>query len=218
LAAVVRLRPPAAGLRTGGEQSARLCFEKCRDFVRGRAHQHSGGAAADWKIAATAKGFVADDEAEDVHHFVEKQLVRGSARWDTSCTVDAAATNRLLLICVCIAAAIDELRKELAEVCGLSPIVRSSGQRGDAGLYAFAACRTGAGSALVAGLCRDVFAGCGRLADCRKRLNVCPLGSGAIAGATLPLDRTFMADELDFASPTRTALTRPAIGISFLNL
>ena len=34
-----------------------------------------------------------------------------------------------------------------------------------------------------------------RLADCRKRLNICPLGSGAVAGATLPLDRALMARE-----------------------
>jgi argininosuccinate lyase len=45
-----------------------------------------------------------------------------------------------------------------------------------------------------------------RLADCRKRLNVCPLGSGAVAGATLPLDRSFMADELDFAAPTANSI------------
>ncbi len=45
-----------------------------------------------------------------------------------------------------------------------------------------------------------------RLADCRKRLNLCPLGSGAVAGATLPLDRVFMAEELDFASPTANSI------------
>src|SRR5208282_5279092 len=45
-----------------------------------------------------------------------------------------------------------------------------------------------------------------RLADCRRRLNVCPLGSGAVAGATLPLDRAFMADELDFAGPTANSV------------
>src|SRR5258706_16221291 len=45
-----------------------------------------------------------------------------------------------------------------------------------------------------------------RLADCRKRLNLCPLGSGAVAGATLPLDRAFMADELDFAGPTANSI------------
>jgi argininosuccinate lyase len=45
-----------------------------------------------------------------------------------------------------------------------------------------------------------------RLADCRKRLNVCPLGSGAVAGATLSLDRPFMAHELEFASPTANSI------------
>ena len=38
----------------------------------------------------------------------------------------------------------------------------------------------------------------GRLADCFQRANVCPLGSGAIAGSTLPLDREFVAKLLGF--------------------
>ena len=37
-----------------------------------------------------------------------------------------------------------------------------------------------------------------RLLDCLVRVNVCPLGSGAIAGSTLPLDREFVARELGF--------------------
>jgi argininosuccinate lyase len=37
-----------------------------------------------------------------------------------------------------------------------------------------------------------------RLRDCRARANVCPLGSGAIAGSTLPLDREFVARKLGF--------------------
>jgi len=37
-----------------------------------------------------------------------------------------------------------------------------------------------------------------RLADCRDRVNVCPLGSGAIAGSTLPLDRELVAKLLGF--------------------
>ncbi len=32
-----------------------------------------------------------------------------------------------------------------------------------------------------------------RLADARRRMNLCPLGSGAVAGATLALDRTIAA-------------------------
>ena len=45
-----------------------------------------------------------------------------------------------------------------------------------------------------------------RLADCRKRLNVSPLGSGAVAGATLPLDRRAMAEELGFDAPTANSI------------
>ncbi len=38
----------------------------------------------------------------------------------------------------------------------------------------------------------------GRFADCAHRANVCPLGSGAIAGSTLPLDRELVATLLGF--------------------
>lgn len=38
----------------------------------------------------------------------------------------------------------------------------------------------------------------GRLGDCLDRVNVCPLGSGAIAGSTLPLDRSLVAKLLGF--------------------
>lgn len=37
-----------------------------------------------------------------------------------------------------------------------------------------------------------------RFADCFSRTNVCPLGSGAIAGSTLPVDREFVAKTLGF--------------------
>jgi len=39
---------------------------------------------------------------------------------------------------------------------------------------------------------------CERLWDCHSRVNICPLGSGAIAGSTLPLDRSLVATLLDF--------------------
>jgi len=45
-----------------------------------------------------------------------------------------------------------------------------------------------------------------RLADCRTRLNVCPLGSGAIAGTILPLNRKAIATELDFDAPTANSI------------
>lgn len=40
----------------------------------------------------------------------------------------------------------------------------------------------------------------GRFSDCLKRVDVLPLGSGALAGTTFPIDRQFVADELGFAA------------------
>jgi len=37
-----------------------------------------------------------------------------------------------------------------------------------------------------------------RFADCRERVNVLPLGSGALAGTTLPIDRAYVARLLEF--------------------
>ena len=45
-----------------------------------------------------------------------------------------------------------------------------------------------------------------RLTDCAKRVNVLPLGSGAIAGSTLPLDREFVRDLLGFARVSENSM------------
>ena len=45
-----------------------------------------------------------------------------------------------------------------------------------------------------------------RLQDCAKRMNYCPLGSGAVAGATLKLDRNIAAGELNFDAPTANSM------------
>ena len=46
----------------------------------------------------------------------------------------------------------------------------------------------------------------GRLADCRRRLNECPLGSAALAGTSFPIDRADTAAALDFDRPTANSL------------
>ena len=45
-----------------------------------------------------------------------------------------------------------------------------------------------------------------RLEDCRKRLDECPLGSGALAGTTYPIDRWETARALGFAAPMSNSL------------
>ncbi len=45
-----------------------------------------------------------------------------------------------------------------------------------------------------------------RLFDIRQRMNLCPLGSGALAGTTYPLDRNMTAELLDFDGPTLNSM------------
>ena len=46
----------------------------------------------------------------------------------------------------------------------------------------------------------------GRLEDCRRRLNQCPLGAAALAGTSFPVDREATAAALGFDGPTRNSL------------
>ncbi|WP_020558332.1 argininosuccinate lyase [Thiofilum flexile] len=45
-----------------------------------------------------------------------------------------------------------------------------------------------------------------RLMDCRKRVNIMPLGAAALAGTTYPIDRDYTAELLGFERPTRNSL------------
>jgi argininosuccinate lyase len=56
--------------------------------------------------------------------------------------------------------------------------------------------------AYVEMLARDT----GRLHDLRHRLNLLPLGAGALAGTTFPIDREWVAEQLGFAGVTRNSL------------
>jgi argininosuccinate lyase len=51
-------------------------------------------------------------------------------------------------------------------------------------------------------LCRDAD----RLEDCRKRADELPMGAGALAGATFPIDRNRLARELGFARVARNSV------------
>jgi argininosuccinate lyase len=158
--------------------------------------------------AAATPAFLEDDEVEDVHHFVEKQLVAligdtGYKLHSGRSRNEQIATDMRLYV----RAAIDRLRGDTAELCMV--FVDRAEQAGDAAMPAYTHLQK-AEPALVAHwllayvemFLRDAE----RLADCRKRMNLCPLGSGAVAGATLALDRAFMADALGFDGPTANSI------------
>ena len=158
--------------------------------------------------AAGEPAFLQDDEAEDVHHFVEKQLVTliGEAGYKLhsgrSRNEQIATDLRLY-----VRATIDQLRQELAELC--SVLTDRAEQGTDTAMPAYTHLQKAepvlVGHWLLAYVemfLRDAE----RLADCRKRVNVCPLGSGAVAGATLSLDRESMADGLGFEGITANSI------------
>lgn len=158
---------------------------------------------------ATASPSSLDDNgAEDVHHFVEKQLVvligeTGYKLHSGRSRNEQIATDLRLYV----RATIDQLRLDVAELCIV--LVDRADQTADAAMPAYTHLQRAepvlVGHWLLAYVemfLRDAE----RLAECRKRLNVCPLGSGAVAGATLPLDRTLMADSLGFDGATPNSI------------
>jgi len=167
-----------------------------------------GGLETIGRQAAASSSFLDDTEAEDVHHFVESQLARliGDAglklHAGRSRNEQIATSLRLY-----VRAAIDQILIDLAALC--SAFVRRAESCEDAAMPSYTHLQR-AEPVLVAHwllayvemFLRDAE----RLADCRKRLNCCPLGSGAVAGATLALDREQMAHDLGFACPAANSM------------
>jgi argininosuccinate lyase len=157
---------------------------------------------------AASPAFLDDPEAEDVHHFVEKQLV--SLIGETGYKLHSGRSRNEQIatdLRLYVRASIDQLRADLAEWLGV--LLDRAQQTGDAAMPAYTHLQRAEPVlvshwllAYVEMFLRDVD----RLADCRKRLNVCPLGSGAVAGTTLALDRRAMAVDLEFDGPTPNSL------------
>jgi argininosuccinate lyase len=151
----------------------------------------------------------ADDPAiEDVHHYVESRLVElaGEAGYKLhsgrSRNEQIATDLRLY-----VRKQIDEVIQLLVEFAG--EFVSRAYAAGENVMPAYTHLQR-AEPVLVAHWLLAYFEmftrDLGRLADCRQRLNECPLGSGALAGTILPLDREAMARQLDFEAPTANSL------------
>jgi argininosuccinate lyase len=151
----------------------------------------------------------ADDPAiEDVHHYVEKRLVEVAGevglKLHTGRSRNEQIATDLRLYVRAQIDAISEMLVELAE-----QFVNQAESAGDAAMPSYTHLQR-AEPVLVAHwllayvemLLRDL----GRLADCRKRLNLCPLGSGAVAGTILPLDGAGIANALEFDAPTANSI------------
>jgi argininosuccinate lyase len=197
-----------------------LPFELEASRAHARALEHAGVLSSE-ELAEIVRGleliaeraqadatFLNDDEAEDVHHFVEKQLA--TLVGDTGYKLHSGRSRNEQIatdLRLYVRGAIDQLQTLLADWLGV--LLARAEKAGDAAMPAYTHLQR-AEPVLVAhwllAYVEMFLRDSERLADCRARVNRCPLGSGAVAGATLPLDRGAMAAELGFDAPTANSL------------
>ncbi len=149
-----------------------------------------------------------DDEAEDIHMFVEAELTArigdvGKKLHTARSRNDQVAVDIRLY-----------LRDEAAEVTGLlkkllAAILKQAGQNRQTVLPGYTHLQraqpvTFAHHLLAYGMmfARDMT----RLRDAVARMNVCPLGSCALAGTTYPTNRQMVAEELGFDGITLNSI------------
>ncbi len=151
---------------------------------------------------------VIDDEYEDIHSFVEatlterigepgKRLHTGRSRND-QVALDMKLYTRDEIV------EIDELIKELLDV--LIDIMEKNTETFMPGFTHLQKAQPITLAHHIGAYFEMFKRDRQRLADIYKRMNYCPLGSGALAGTTYPLDREYTAELLDFYGATLNSM------------
>ena len=201
-----------------------LPFELAASCAHANALEHTGVLSSEElseivtalrKIGQRAESepeFLNDPEAEDVHHFVEKQLaalIGGTGyKLHTGRSRNEQIATDLRLF---VRHSIDRLQSLIADWIEalLSRAESAAGSSSPLAMPAYTHLQP-AEPVLVAhwllAYVEMFLRDASRLGDCRKRANLCPLGSGAVAGATLTLNRQAMAAELGFDAPTANSI------------
>ncbi|HEY2040393.1 MAG TPA: argininosuccinate lyase [Edaphobacter sp.] len=200
----------AAGILTETELQKMIeGLDRIIPFSIEEAAKTAANGSSDLALASHFPGIVAlNPHAEDIHHFVELQLTKlvgdlalklhtGRSR------NEQIATDMRLFV----RDAIDQVLEGL--IAWRESLVLQARAAGNAVMPSYTHLQRAEPVliahwllAYVAMLERDFT----RLMDCRNRLNLCPLGSGAIAGATLALDRNIASEALDFYGPTPNSM------------
>ncbi len=150
----------------------------------------------------------AHPDAEDIHHFVELELIARVGELGQKLHTGRSRNEQIAT----------DLRLYVREQCAgitqslrqwITALLDQAHAAGKAAMPAYTHLQR-AEPVLVAHwllayvemLARDLS----RLGDCATRLDACPLGSGAVAGATLRLQRDIAARELGFSAPTANSM------------
>ena len=186
----------AAGVLTAGEQER---IAEALDAIAQRFHSQGEGHKPESMDLV---------DAEDIHHFVELMLVErvgdlGLKLHTGRSRNEQIATDLRLYIRLRSSGIIANL------AAWAEQLVLRAKKAADAVMPSYTHLQR-AEPVLVAhwllAYVEMIFRDISRLEDCVARLNYCPLGSGAVAGATLGLDRNIAARELAFTAPTANSM------------
>lgn len=174
------------------------------------------GAEAD-KICAELQKILADvesgtlsidHEAEDIHTFVEGELTErlgaaGKRLHTARSRNDQVAVDVKLYLKKQCDALYDQLKELVIVLCNKALLYKDTVMPGYTHMQRAQPVTFGHHLLAYAEMFqRDLS----RLADTKKRMDECPLGSGALAGTTYPLDREMTASLLGFAGVTNNSL------------
>ena len=149
-----------------------------------------------------------DPDAEDIHTFVEQELTErlgdtGKCLHTGRSRNDQVALDIRLTLREDCAGLMEQLRDLLKVLCRKAEQYSAAVMPGYTHMQRAQPVTFGHHlMAYAEMLLRDLS----RFEDALKRMDQCPLGSGALAGTTYPLDREMTAELLGFSAPTRNSL------------
>jgi argininosuccinate lyase len=146
--------------------------------------------------------------AEDIHHFVEIKLVERVGSLGLKLHTGRSRNEQIATdLRLYVRGQIDQVIAALA--AWARALVEQAKTSGDSVMPSYTHMQR-AEPVLVAhwllAYVEMILRDADRLRSCAERLDENPLGSGAVAGATLALDRTIAAKELGFAAPTANSI------------
>lgn len=149
-----------------------------------------------------------DMTAEDIHTFIEGELTSRLGQTGKRLHTARSRNDQVALdIRLTLRREIDEISEQLK---GLVEVLCNKAQEHSATImpgytHLQRAQPITFGHHLMA-YCSMILRDIDRLEDVKKRMNICPLGSGALAGTTYPLNREMVADLLGFDGVTQNSL------------
>ena len=160
------------------------------------------------EIARSGMPAAEDPTIEDIHHFVESRLIEIAGEVGRKLHTGRSRNEQIATdLRLYVRERIDYTTLLLADV--ISALIAQAEEAGDAAMPSYTHLQR-AEPVLIAhwllAYSEMLFRDTTRLEDCRKRLNLCPLGSAAVAGTFVAMDRQLVASLLGFDGPTPNSM------------